>query len=107
MSPTIWLFLTISLQAEVTKRVQGTPLAKKLNVIVGDVIKLEELPPHTVFVSNTPYQISSPLVFKILGMKNPPRVAVLMFQREFGRCLWVNFRTADEPEANYTLQPKD
>ena len=53
-------------------------------MIVGDVIKLDELPPHTVFVSNTPYQISSPLVFKILGMKNPPRVAVLMFQREFG-----------------------
>ena len=28
-------------------------------------------------------QISSPLVFKLLAMPNPPRVSVLMFQREF------------------------
>jgi 18S rRNA (adenine1779-N6/adenine1780-N6)-dimethyltransferase len=34
-------------------------------------------------LSNTPYQISSPLIFKILSMPNPPRVATLMLQREF------------------------
>lgn len=28
-------------------------------------------------------QISSPLVFKLLALPNPPRVSVLMFQREF------------------------
>lgn len=28
-------------------------------------------------------QISSPLVFKILSMPNPPRTSILMFQREF------------------------
>jgi len=64
--------------AEVTKRVQGTPLAKKLEVILGDVIKMPELPPCDALISNTPYQISSPLIFKMLAMKNPPRVAVLM-----------------------------
>ncbi|AEO63623.1 7f504950-5273-470c-aa7e-2e1bfb9d6528 [Thermothielavioides terrestris] len=73
--------------AEVTKRVQGTPLAKKLEVILGDVIKLPELPPCDALISNTPYQISSPLVFKMLSMPNPPRVAVLMFQREFAKRL--------------------
>lgn len=68
--------------AEVTKRVQGKPEQKRLEVLLGDVIKTE-LPPFDVCISNTPYQISSPLVFKLLGMAKPPRVCVLMFQREF------------------------
>ncbi|KAL2133016.1 hypothetical protein VTI74DRAFT_3022 [Chaetomium olivicolor] len=73
--------------AEVTKRVQGTPLAKKLEVILGDVIKMPEMPSCDALISNTPYQISSPLIFKMLSMPNPPRVAVLMFQREFAKRL--------------------
>ncbi|KAL2146191.1 hypothetical protein VTI28DRAFT_4769 [Corynascus sepedonium] len=73
--------------AEVTKRVQGGPLAKKLEVILGDVIKMPVMPPCDALISNTPYQISSPLIFKMLAMPNPPRVAVLMFQREFAKRL--------------------
>ncbi|KAH8670880.1 dimethyladenosine transferase [Xylariales sp. PMI_506] len=71
--------------AEITKRVQGKPEQKKLEVMLGDVIKLptEQMPQFDVLISNTPYQISSPLVFKILAMPNPPRTSVLMFQREF------------------------
>jgi 18S rRNA (adenine1779-N6/adenine1780-N6)-dimethyltransferase len=69
--------------AEVTKRVQGTPMQKKLDVLLGDVIKMPELPHFDVCISNTPYQISSPLVFKLLSLPNPPRTSVLMFQREF------------------------
>ncbi|KAG9235038.1 S-adenosyl-L-methionine-dependent methyltransferase [Amylocarpus encephaloides] len=69
--------------AEVTKRVQGKPEQKRLEVLLGDVIKMETLPPFDVCISNTPYQISSPLVFKLLSLPNPPRVSVLMFQREF------------------------
>lgn len=72
--------------AEVTKRVQGTPLQKKLEVLLGDAIKTE-FPPFDVCISNTPYQISSPLVFKLLSMPNPPRTAVLMFQKEFAQRL--------------------
>lgn len=68
--------------AEVTKRVQGTPAQRKLEMLLGDVIKTE-LPAFDVCISNTPYQISSPLVFKLLSMPNPPRSSVLMFQREF------------------------
>ncbi|KAJ0119213.1 dimethyladenosine transferase [Diaporthe amygdali] len=68
--------------AEITKRVMGTPSQKKLEVLLGDAIKLD-FPPHDVCISNTPYQISSPLVFKLLSMPNPPRCCVLMFQREF------------------------
>ncbi|KAJ4303686.1 Dimethyladenosine transferase [Kalmusia sp. IMI 367209] len=74
--------------AEVTKRVQGTPEGGRLKVLLGDVIKTE-LPHFDVCISNTPYQISSPLVFKLLSLKNPPRCAVLMFQREFAMRLFA------------------
>jgi len=68
--------------AELTKRVQGKPYERRLEIILGDVIK-GELPQHDICISNTPYQISSPLVFKLLNMPKPPRVSILMFQREF------------------------
>jgi 18S rRNA (adenine1779-N6/adenine1780-N6)-dimethyltransferase len=58
-------------------------MQKKLDVLLGDVIKMPELPHFDVCISNTPYQISSPLVFKLLSLPNPPRTSVLMFQREF------------------------
>ncbi|KAH3662372.1 hypothetical protein OGAPHI_005624 [Ogataea philodendri] len=69
--------------AELTKRVHGTPYEKKLEIIMGDFMKLDNLPYFDVCVSNTPYQISSGIVFKLLSMPRPPRIAVLMFQREF------------------------
>lgn len=68
--------------AELTKRVQGKPEQKKLEIMLGDCIKTE-LPYFDVCISNTPYQISSPLVFKLLNQPRPPRVSILMFQREF------------------------
>lgn len=43
--------------AEVTKRVQGKPEQRKLEVLMGDVIKME-LPQIDVCISNTPYQVS-------------------------------------------------
>jgi 18S rRNA (adenine1779-N6/adenine1780-N6)-dimethyltransferase len=74
--------------AEITKRVQGTPEGKRLKVLLGDVIKTE-LPYFDVCISNTPYQISSPLVFKLLALPRPPRCCVLMFQREFALRLFA------------------
>ncbi|KAF9443041.1 adenine-N6,N6--dimethyltransferase [Macrolepiota fuliginosa MF-IS2] len=82
--------------AEVIKRVQGTPAQRKLEVVIGDFVKVEPLPYFEVCISNTPYQISSPLVFKLLSHRPLFRVAILMFQREFalrlvarpGSALW-------------------
>jgi 18S rRNA (adenine1779-N6/adenine1780-N6)-dimethyltransferase len=74
--------------AEVTKRVQGTPMAKKLDVVLGDFIKTD-LPYFDVCISNTPYQISSPLTFKLLACSPSPRVCILMFQREFALRLFA------------------
>lgn len=73
--------------AELQKRVQGTPMQSKLQIIVGDVIKTDHLPFFDVCVANVPYQISSPLVFKLLLHRPFFRCAVLMFQREFAQRL--------------------
>ncbi|TPX35885.1 hypothetical protein SmJEL517_g01804 [Synchytrium microbalum] len=70
------------LAAELSKRVQGTPQQRKLEMIVGDFLKVD-LPYFDICISNTPYQISSPLVFKLLQHRPIWRCAVLMFQREF------------------------
>lgn len=75
--------------AEVTKRVQATPMQKRLDVVLGDVIKTDPLPYFDVCISNTPYQISSPLVFKLLATTPSPRVCILMFQREFAMRLFA------------------
>jgi len=76
--------------AELTKRFQPTPAtAKRLELILGDVIKMPELPYFDVCISNTPYQISSPLTFKLLATSPSPRTCILMFQREFAMRLFA------------------
>ncbi|GJQ67596.1 hypothetical protein Trydic_g8401 [Trypoxylus dichotomus] len=72
--------------AELQKRVQTTPLQQKLHIMIGDVLKTD-LPFFDVCVANVPYQISSPLVFKLLLHRPFFRCAVLMFQREFAQRL--------------------
>ncbi|XP_051164767.1 probable dimethyladenosine transferase [Leptopilina boulardi] len=72
--------------AELQKRVQGTPLQSKLQIMIGDVLKTQ-LPFFDLCVANIPYQISSPLVFKLLLHRPFFRCAVLMFQREFAERL--------------------
>ncbi|EFQ98982.1 dimethyladenosine transferase dimethyltransferase [Nannizzia gypsea CBS 118893] len=74
--------------AELTKRVQGKPEQKRLEVLLGDVMKTE-VPYFDVCISNTPYQISSPLTFKLLATTPAPRVCILMFQREFAMRLFA------------------
>jgi len=71
---------------ELQKRLHGTPEARKLQLIHSDVMKLE-LPFFNLCVANIPYQISSPLVFKLLSHPQRFRCAVLMVQREFAQRL--------------------
>ncbi|KAF6749552.1 adenine-N6,N6--dimethyltransferase [Ephemerocybe angulata] len=79
--------------AEVLKRVQGTPEQRKLEVVIGDFVKVD-IPYFEVCISNTPYQISSPLVFRLLSHRPLFRVAILMFQREFALRLTARPGTA-------------
>lgn len=55
-----------------------------LEVIKGDALRVE-LPPFTKAVSNLPYQISSPITFRLLD--RPFERASLMYQREFAERL--------------------
>ncbi|EJD51243.1 rRNA adenine dimethylase [Auricularia subglabra TFB-10046 SS5] len=72
--------------AELTKRVQGTPEQRKLEIMIGDFAKAD-LPYFDVCISNTPYQISSVIVFRLLSHRPLFRTAILMFQREFAQRL--------------------
>nr|CAD7585588.1 unnamed protein product [Timema genevievae] len=74
------------LVAELQKRVQGTHFQSKLQIMIGDILKTD-LPFFDICVANIPYQISSPLVFKLLLHRPFFRCAVLMFQREFAQRL--------------------
>ncbi|KAK6941079.1 Ribosomal RNA adenine methyltransferase KsgA/Erm [Dillenia turbinata] len=67
---------------ELQRRFQDTPFSNRLKVIQGDVLKCE-LPYFDICVANIPYQISSPLTFKLLSHRPAFRCAVIMFQREF------------------------
>ncbi|CAH2075691.1 unnamed protein product [Thlaspi arvense] len=88
---------------ELQRRFQGTPFSNRLKysifrfwpfrlkaelvsprsqVIQGDVLKCD-LPYFDICVANIPYQISSPLTFKLLAHRPLFRCAVIMFQREF------------------------
>lgn len=67
---------------ELTRRVQGTPYQHQLQIIHGDVMKVA-LPYFDICVANIPYQISSPLTFKLLAHRPSFRAAVIMYQHEF------------------------
>ncbi|KAL7003156.1 Ribosomal RNA small subunit methyltransferase [Sarracenia purpurea var. burkii] len=67
---------------ELQRRFQGTPSFNRLKVIQGDVLKCD-LPYFDICVANIPYQISSPLTFKLLSHRPLFRCAVIMFQKEF------------------------
>ncbi|KAM7478449.1 hypothetical protein LguiA_026662 [Lonicera macranthoides] len=67
---------------ELQRRFQGTPFSNRLKVIQGDVLKCD-LPYFDICIANIPYQISSPLTFKLLSHRPLFRCAVIMFQREF------------------------
>ncbi|KAM3731378.1 hypothetical protein ACB098_12G159100 [Castanea mollissima] len=67
---------------ELQRRFQGTPHSSRLKVIQGDVLKTE-LPYFDLCVANIPYQISSPLTFKLLNHQPAFRCAIIMFQKEF------------------------
>ena len=68
--------------AQLIKRVGVSPYQNKLQLIQGDVLK-QQLPFFDLCVANIPYQISSPIVFKLLSHRPLFRAAVLLIQREF------------------------
>lgn len=72
--------------SELTKRFKYSEYQNKFTLIPGDVMGVD-LPFFDICVANIPYQISSPLVFKLLSHQPTFRCAILMFQKEFAQRL--------------------
>jgi len=68
--------------AQLLKRVGISEFQPKLKLLQGDVLKTT-FPFFDICVANIPYQISSPIVFKLLAHRPVFRCAVLLVQREF------------------------
>lgn len=74
----------IRLAAELVKKVNAKHLSHKFELNVGDALRAT-FPPFDMCISNIPYQISGPLVFKLL--QENFKCAYIMFQREFAQRL--------------------
>ncbi|UYV64005.1 DIMT1 [Cordylochernes scorpioides] len=70
------------LVAELQKRVMLKPYYRNLEIKIGDVLK-KPLPKFDLCISNLPYQISSPFIFKLIHEVDYFRSAILMLQKEF------------------------
>ena len=80
---TIALELDPRMISELIKRFpRHSSKGQKLTLIRGDAIKTK-WPYFDLCVANLPYQISSPVVFKLLSHRPLFRCAVVMVQREF------------------------
>ncbi|EOA13528.1 hypothetical protein CARUB_v10026592mg [Capsella rubella] len=71
------------------KRVSDHGFADKLTIIEKDVLKTD-FPQFDLVVANIPYNISSPLVAKLVYGSNTFRSATLLLQKEFSRRLLAN-----------------
>jgi len=67
---------------QLTKRISNGNYRNKLRLIQSDILKAD-LPFFSLCVANIPYQISSPIVFKLLSHRPFFKCAVLLVQREF------------------------
>ena len=68
--------------AQLVKRMSILENYSKLDLKQGDVLK-QRLPEFDLCIANIPYQISSPIVFKLLSHRPLFKCAVLLVQKEF------------------------
>lgn len=69
----------IELDAILAEHIRNT-YGGRLKLIEGDAVKVD-FPPFDRFVSNLPYSVSTPIIFKLLGYDF--KKAVVMVQKEF------------------------
>ena len=63
--------------------------SNQLEIIFGDFLK-KKIVPHHKLVSNLPYAISSPFIWKLSNMDVPPELVVVTMQKEFAEHLCAN-----------------
>ena len=69
----------IELDVKLAEHIRST-YGDRLDLVEGDAVKVP-FPEFDVFVSNLPYSVSTPIIFKLL--RQPFRTAVVMVQKEF------------------------
>lgn len=69
----------IELDVKLAEHIRST-YGSRLSLIEGDAVKVP-FPDFDVFVSNLPYSVSTPIIFKLLEQRF--RTAVVMVQKEF------------------------
>lgn len=79
--------LDVALQAHIE-----ATYGERLTLIKGDAMKVE-FPPFDKFVSNLPYSISTPVIFKLLDLRFER--AVVMVQKEFAERMVAPVGTVD------------
>lgn len=89
------------LAAELIKRVNSAEYGRKFELNIGDAIKAT-FPRFDLCISNTPYQISSPLIFKLL--EQDFRCAFLMLQKEFADRLVARPGTSEYSRLTVAVQ---
>lgn len=70
-------------------RVSGSRFGERIDLICKDALKVD-YPRFDLVVANIPYNISSPLIAKIVFGSNPFRSATLLLQKEFAQRLLAN-----------------
>lgn len=83
----------IEIDSALADHIEST-YGERLHLIRGDAVKVP-FPPFDVFVSNLPYSVSTPILFKLLGSSF--RKAIVMVQKEF-----ADRMTADVGSPDYS-----
>lgn len=79
-----WKVVAVEFDRDLAGKLPGQFPGKNLSVLNEDILSfdLSTLPPDYVVVANVPYYITSKIVQKLMTSSHPPRVAVLLVQKE-------------------------
>lgn len=102
LAPRVAKVVAVELDPELAERMAQAGIPN-LELLRGDAVKVD-IPPFTACVSNLPYQISSPFLFRLLARDF--RVAVLLVQKEFADRLVADVDTADYGRLSVNAQRK-
>lgn len=91
LAPRVAKVVAVELDAALADALEADPIPG-VDVVRGDAVQAP-LPTFDACVSNLPYQISSPFLFRLLALDF--RVAVLLVQKEFADRLVAKPRTKD------------
>jgi 16S rRNA (adenine1518-N6/adenine1519-N6)-dimethyltransferase len=88
-----WKVVAVEFDTDLAAKLPGQFPGKNLSVLNEDILSFDlgSLPADYVVVANVPYYITSKIVQKLMTADNPPRIAVLLVQKEVAQ------RIAAEP----------